>query len=702
MKKILLFIIALISYLNCFAADFNDGDFSYNIISLEDKTVEVAKFIGSGRADIPSTAAYNDITFTVTQIGKQAFYYTGATSVKCPGSLKTIADQAFWYSAITSITLNDGLETIGDGAFQDAHLTEIDIPNSVVNLGAGALCSNRKLVQVKLPDNLTILPSSLFSNCSSLKTVSLPSSITEIGYSAFEGCKSLTTITIPNKVTLIRSHAFEGCSALSSVTLGESLKTIDNKSFDQCANIVRFISLSQTPPTAAADFISNVIYLNATLFVPQGYVNAYKNADNWRNFTNIQEYNPTVEENCIIEVKCFSGHGEILCNNEPVSSPITVPKGTHLTFTFIPEQKYKLSSILWNNTNILENVDDFTTLDIVVEEAKATLNVSFSSLAWGDFVRGYLNYSIISDTEISLVKANYNKNESVLVPETINYNGNEYTVVAISDNAFKDLDYIKSISLPSTVVKIGESCFSKCKALESINLPSGISKIPSFAFYECTSLTNLSIPETVTSIEGYALSYCSQIKDLWLPSALNSLGGNVFSFCTSLENLVVPELVTDLWWSGDCVTGCDNLKSITLKGQLTRIQTDWFLGKNLRKVYLYADTPPYTNNQYKTEGLADIILYVPKESIDLYKKDSYWSKFGFITEIPNYSGIDDCIADYGVSITNSTISNPKGLLINIYNLHGVLQHSSRDSQISLSRGTFIINFKGKSTTIYTK
>ena len=93
-------------------------------------------------------------------------------------------------------------------------------------------------------------------------------SVTSIGYKAFYGCNGLTSITIPNSVTSIGDYAFYYCYSLAVV-----------------------ISLNPTPPTTSK--YGSFYSYTATLKVPIGSKDAYSAAENWKNFTNIEEIDVT-------------------------------------------------------------------------------------------------------------------------------------------------------------------------------------------------------------------------------------------------------------------------------------------------------------------------------------------------------------------------------------------------------------------------
>ena len=115
----------------------------YNILS-KTKTAEVAKKPSgkySGAIVIPEKVTYNGAEYSVTSIGKGAFYKcTGLTSITIPNSVTSIEDAAFAYcTGLTSITIPNSVTSIGAYAFYDCSgLPSITIPNSVTSIGTGA------------------------------------------------------------------------------------------------------------------------------------------------------------------------------------------------------------------------------------------------------------------------------------------------------------------------------------------------------------------------------------------------------------------------------------------------------------------------------------------------------------------------------------------------------------------------------------
>lgn len=178
----------------------------YNIISTEDKTVEVC----GNRLDqevcvIPENVELNGVTYSVTKIGYQAFY-------RC--------------KTLKKITIPNSIKHIGGYAFASSNLEQIAIPNSVEEIEGKAFSECKSLSSVSLPNGITKIAFRLFEDCTSLKTISLPNSITEIEERAFYGCTKLESVFLPNNLKTIGFYVFWGCSAIESINIPNSVIAI--------------------------------------------------------------------------------------------------------------------------------------------------------------------------------------------------------------------------------------------------------------------------------------------------------------------------------------------------------------------------------------------------------------------------------------------------------------------------------------------
>ncbi len=97
-------------------------------------------------------------------------------------------------------------------------------------------------------------------------------------------------------MTSIGSYAFYGCSGLKSVTIGNSVTNIDEDAFYDCTGLTELVSLASIPPICKAVVFENVDKSLCTLKVPKGSKDAYSQADQWKEFVNIEEVDVTAIE----------------------------------------------------------------------------------------------------------------------------------------------------------------------------------------------------------------------------------------------------------------------------------------------------------------------------------------------------------------------------------------------------------------------
>lgn len=174
-----------------------------------DHTATVANYDNhtpDGVIDIPDTVKKDNIDYTVTAIGNNAFCHsytsTNVSSVFIPATVTSIGNGAFSYCrSLATVTFAEGsqLKSIGASAFFGSEyehpiFTEIKIPDSVETIGSRAFYGCRNLKKITLPSALKTLSLSTFTYCTSLSDVYLPASLTDIGSNIFFQCSSLTNI----------------------------------------------------------------------------------------------------------------------------------------------------------------------------------------------------------------------------------------------------------------------------------------------------------------------------------------------------------------------------------------------------------------------------------------------------------------------------------------------------------------------------
>ena len=226
-----------------------------------------------------------------TTIGVGAFSSCRSlTSVTIPNSVTTIEYGAFsGCSSLTSVIIPNSVKTIGAWAFgRCMSLTSVTIPNSVKTIERFSFYNCKSLTSVTIPNSVTTIEQSAFSECRSLNSVAIPNSVTKIENGAFSSCSSLTSVIIPNSVTTIGGLAFSRCTNLQKVNIGNSVKTIGKYAFNNCTSITQISSEAVVPPTCESGVFTDINKSKCKLIVPKNSLDAYKQADQWKDFLLIE------------------------------------------------------------------------------------------------------------------------------------------------------------------------------------------------------------------------------------------------------------------------------------------------------------------------------------------------------------------------------------------------------------------------------
>ena len=202
-----------------------------------------------------------------------------------------------------------------------------------------------------------------------------------------------------------------------------------------------------------------------------------------------------------------------------------------------------------------------------------------------DFEVGGIYYNITSSSDLTVEVTyrgtsynNYNNEYTgdVVIPKSVTYNENAYSVTSIGEYAFFDCSGLTSIIIPDGVTSFGKSAFYGCKGLTSITIPDGVTSIGEYAFYGCSGLTSIIIPDGVTSIGSGAFYGCSGLTSIIIPDGVTSIGSGAFQNCSGLTSILIPDGVTSL--SNATFRGCSGLTSIIIPDGVTSIGIATFWG----------------------------------------------------------------------------------------------------------------------------
>lgn len=191
--------------------------------------------------------------------------------------------------------------------------------------------------------------------------------------------------------------------------------------------------------------------------------------------------------------------------------------------------------------------------------------------------------------------------ETVEVPASVTFEGVEYPVKALANNAlgasnWKPDGNHRRIVLSNGIAEVGESAFAYCQALTNVLFGASLRSIGSSAFEKCYSLERVILPEglvkigaslfqssavkevvfpsTVETLPDNTFNSCMSLQSVTLPETLKSIGHSAFYYCTKLAAINLPDSVTNLGHSA--FVSCKMLTSIRLPAGLTRLENSMF------------------------------------------------------------------------------------------------------------------------------
>ena len=489
-----------------------------------DHTATVANYYNNtpdGVIDIPDTVTKDNIDYTVTAIGNNAFESLNVSSVFIPATVTSIGPFAFRFCkflATVTFAEDSQLKSIGLAAFYGTEqaypkFKEIKIPDSVEAIGNAAFRYCQNLERIALPSALQTLSNVTFYGCTALSEVTFPASLETIQVGAFGYCRNLSEVELPASLKTIQSYVFGGCSDLKTVSYDGSLEqwnhiTANNDVLGySCPSLVtddytaQFILVENDLPDHFPKTVTITKYTGteSTVILPS-------TISNWP-VTKIGE--DALKDNTTItsvtipaSVTEIGSNAFADCTNltsvnyEGDWSNLTIQSGNPAVQDAANEQLFDFKFIL-NNTAVVVIRYKGTAADVTIPSRYKGKPVTVI-----DHVAFYNNSAVTS----------------VTIPDS---------VTAIPDYAFGFCSQLTNISIPNSVTFIGFSAFNSCTSLESITLPSSLSTIQSYAFYNCGNLKTIRIPVSVTFIGNYAFDVCPSLMTVTYPGSKTQWDDNI-------------------------------------------------------------------------------------------------------------------------------------------------------------------------------
>ncbi len=277
------------------------------------------------------------------------------------------------------------------------------------------------------------------------------------------------------------------------------------------------------------------------------------------------------------------------------------------------------------------------------------LTMPFVASAY-DFEVDGIYYNILSDNNFTCEvtnSGNYGGKYAgdIVIPATVTYNNNTYTVIAIGNKAFEYASGLISITIPDGVTSIGQLAFYGCIGLKSIDIFAPITIIEEETFRYCESLISLKLPETLQKIEREAFRDCTNLQSLVIPASVTTIGYGALGYCESLKEL-----------------------------------------------YCAPTTPPVCGDYLCSDYIPLPTLYVPQGCKSVYQAADVWCDFSL--EEYDFTGVNDVKTQkmtVACTDNNIVVGGVEGEMVEVYDMQGALVYRGIDTTISLpTHGAYIV------------
>ena len=453
-----------------------------------------------------------------------------------------------WEKEIEEFRINAPIQNNAPQAQPQRHSTKAITRDLILNddvlkqLGYFDKKEIRKLDITSDSFRITKIEDELFKNCEKLQSVIIPDTVTEIGKSAFENCRSLEKIDIPDSVIKIGDRAFVNCRTLNNITIPDSVTEIGIKAFGACTSLIS-IKLS-----------NNITKIEEGLFA------------NCKSLANIIIPNKVTEIENLAFVGCESLSGILLPKTLTKIGGKAFASCKSLDSIIIPNSVKNIGIEAFAGCTKIQQFTVPTRFTIFKDDVKK--NIIFTSTPSSRDIKqvSQPNYSNMPPIEVTLndnvlaqlgfkvnngllTKTIKNEGQNILsfdIPATYKYNGREYKITKIANNAFLRCSYLVQVTIPDTVKIIGEEAFRGCTSLKKLIMGNGVTEIGKCAFAWCNLLTDVTISKNLTKISSNAFALCNSLTNIIIPNGITEIGTFAFSMCNSLKTLVIPNSVDSI------------------------------------------------------------------------------------------------------------------------------------------------------------
>ena len=252
---------------------------------------------------------------------------------------------------------------------------------------------------------------------------------------------------------------------------------------------------------------------------------------------------------------------------------------------------------------------------------------------------------------------------SINIPNEVTINNTTYTVTRVGDGAFYACRTLNSVTIPNSVTYIGDTAFYSCDDLTTVDIGNAVTRIGDGAFFRCSFLSSITIPNSVTRIGNRAFKYCYSMTSVNIGSSVTEIGEEAFDGCTILNSVTIPNSVINI--GAMAFQGCTYMTSVVIGNSVANIGNEAFRWcYSLTSVKCHNTTPPILGENIFEWGSLEMgpyeldTLYVPAESLNLYKEAEQWNLFNSILPIKETSYKSQWCDTWTILMRTSSIYPP--------------------------------------------
>ena len=302
----------------------------------------------------------------------------------------------------------------------------------------------------------------------------------------------------------------------------------------------------------------------------------------------------------------------------------------------------------------------------------------------------YYSLDSVTMTAQIAVQSNSTAVGDIVIGDTVTYEGANYAVTRMADNAFVNCKQLTSIVLPQTLRNLGRNAFLDCTNLTSCIIPdSTISEIPFEAFLGA-GLIEFRVPEGVTYIEQRSferlpnlqrVQLANSVKSVspWafyildalqdpiyndslfvmmpmnyqgaytIPTGIQAICDYAFYACGSITKLTIPEGVKYIGHLALNFTTNAVIKSLSFPASLEHIEFGAISGGSLKSITVAEGNPHYTswNGMLFTINM-DTVVYCPSalqisctlpESVQHVADNAFFASIMYDLQMPGVKSI---------------------------------------------------------------